>query len=214
MNEFDLSRIYLFKELSQNNLNQISQNCIVKTLPKDAILFYEGDRPEYFTVLLEGIVKLYKTDMRFNQIILHYITAISPIAELVNINDIKYPATAEAITDIKVLQISHEFFQKNILENQQISKELIKSLTSKIMILESVIANNITLNSTARVAKFLFANAKLFSTVKHHEIASILNIQPETMSRVLAKFKSNKIIKADGKGFIVEEPEKLRNYFI
>ena len=42
----------------------------------------------------------------------------------------------------------------------------------------------------AKVAKFLLENEELFKTLKNTQIASILNLTPETLSRTLSKFKA------------------------
>lgn len=214
MSKADLNTVYLFKELSDESLKQISDNSIIHNLSSGNIIFYEGDKPEFFTILLEGVVKIYKSDMRQNEVILHYISAVSPIAELVNIKEICYPATAQTLSAAKILQIPQSFFLEHILNNPKISKELIKSLTTKIMILENVISNSITLNSTARVAKFINTNAKLFSELKHHQIASILNIKPETLSRSLSKLRQEKIISEGSSQIEILNHKKLKDYFI
>lgn len=213
MSKSDLRTVYLFKELSDESLTQIADNSTIRNVSSGNIIFYEGDKPEFFTILLEGVVKIYKSDMRQNEVILHYINAVSPIAELANIKEICYPATAQTLSTVKILQIPQSFFLEHILNNPKIAKELIKSLTTKIIILENVISNSITLNATARVAKFISTNAKIFSELKHHQIAAILNMKPETLSRSLAKLKKENII-SDSLYIDILDIEKLKHYFL
>lgn len=60
------------------------------------------------------------------------------------------------------------------------------------------------LNSEAKVARFLVNNADLFNELKHFKIASILNITPETFSRILAKFKAQNLITLDANNEILD----------
>jgi len=54
-------------------------------------------------------------------------------------------------------------------------------------------------DSSSRVAKYIYDNEKDFFKTKNTSISDILNISPETLSRVLKKFKDNGIIDIDKK---------------
>jgi CRP/FNR family transcriptional regulator len=80
------------------------------------------------------------------------------------------------------------------LGNADFSIEIIKSLTSKIMVLSSLIHKETIFSSEAKVAKMLLENSEIFSTLKYNEVASILNLTPETLSRIFKKMKKEGII--------------------
>jgi CRP/FNR family transcriptional regulator len=63
--------------------------------------------------------------------------------------------------------------------------------------MSQVITNELILNSEAKIAKFIVENSELFGQLKNTQIASILNISPETLSRALGKFKKNNLIQTD-----------------
>lgn len=90
--------------------------------------------------------------------------------------------------------VHFDYILKN-LENKQFSLELIKSLTSKIMVLSALIHKETILSSEAKVAKMLIENVEIFTKLKYNEIASILNLTPETLSRIFKKLKKEQIIK-------------------
>ena len=69
------------------------------------------------------------------------------------------------------------------------------------------------MDSTGRVAKFIYENEDLFSQLKQNKVAAILNITPETLSRVVRKFKEAKIIEIRDNKFILTEREKLKEFF-
>ena len=50
------------------------------------------------------------------------------------------------------------------------------------------------LSSEAKVADLILNEITTFNRIKNNEIASILNITPETLSRILSKLKKEKII--------------------
>ncbi len=90
--------------------------------------------------------------------------------------------------------VHFDYILKNLKESQ-FSLELIKSLTSKIMVLSALIQKETIYSSEAKVAKLLIENVEIFTKLKYNEIAAILNLTPETLSRIFKKFKKENIIK-------------------
>jgi CRP/FNR family transcriptional regulator len=80
------------------------------------------------------------------------------------------------------------------LNDQEFSLGLIKSLTSKVMMLSSLVHKETILSSEAKVADLMIENISIFNRLRNNEIAGILNLTPETFSRILTKFKIESII--------------------
>jgi CRP-like cAMP-binding protein len=72
-------------------------------------------------------------------------------------------------------------------------------LIAKHKILIDVIQKEVILTAEAKVAKFILENSDLFDTLKNTQIASLLNLTPETLSRTLSKFKASGLIEMDEK---------------
>ncbi len=202
--------IFLFKHLNDQQLEKIQQISFLKELNRGETLFWEGDKPDYLYILLDGTIRVFKTDNKGNEITLHYFYPINMIAEVANFENIPYPASAEAETDSIVLAIDFEKFKQELLTDPEISFNIIKSLSDKIRILNDFIVQNMMMDAITRVAKFLYEHEDLFHQLKHNKIASLLNITPETFSRILKKFKQQGIIEKKGKELIIHR-DKLKN---
>lgn len=205
--------IYIFENLDDRQIARLEEISQIRTYKKGEIIFFEGDKAEKLIVLTDGILKVYKSDPRGNDVILHYFYPISLIAELANLEHIAYPASATFETDSQVIAIDYEAFEKEFLKNPDISFSIIKSLAKKLRNLDNVISQNLTMDSTARVAKFIYENEALFEQLRQNKIAAILNITPETMSRVMKKFKGLKIISYEGKQLEVLDREGLKDLY-
>lgn len=59
-------------------------------------------------------------------------------------------------------------------------------------ILAELLHNETIYSSEANIADFLLNNASIFTRLKNNKIASILNLTPERLSRVLTKLKKKK----------------------
>jgi len=192
-----IKEIPFFSHLDEDGLKKLNEISTIKKYNSKEILFFEGEEPKYLHVLLDGIVRLYKTNHKGNQIFLHQFLPISLVAELANFENIPYPATAEFICRGEILRIDYQKLEDDFFKNPDLSLQIIKSLAGKLKIMSEVVTNEVVLSSEAKIAKFLVENEELFSTLKNTKVASLLNLTPETLSRTLTKFKKQELIRVE-----------------
>jgi len=203
-----LRKLNLFKMLNEHELERMAEISSLKMLTRDNILFYEGELPQYFYLLLEGNLKLYKTDLKGNEIVIHYFTQASFIAEMASLESVKFPATAIVMSEeVEVLLIDKEKFLKILQEDAEFSFNFIKSMTLKVKHLELVINRNMVYDAMTKVCSFIEENPNYVITAKNKDIANFLNMAPETLSRILSKLRKLEII---NKKNVVLDDEKLK----
>jgi len=208
---YDLRDVQLFSKLSDEHVAEIKDNSVVRSYSRESIVFYEGDRGEYLYIVIEGTVKLYKTSPKGTQIQINRFEAPAVVGEYACFERMPFPATCEFVTDGRMAMVPYELIYKN-LGDEEFSLEIIKSLTSKIMVLSSLIHKETIFSSEAKVAKMLLENSEIFSKLKYNEIASILNLTPETLSRIFKKMKKEGIIEVDGNHHVhVRRPDALEH---
>jgi|LGOV01.1.fsa_nt_gb CRP/FNR family transcriptional regulator len=203
-----IKEIPFFSHLCEDGLKRLKDISSIKKYNSKEILFFEGEEPKYLHILLDGIVRLYKTNHKGNQIFLHQFLPVSMVAELANFENIPYPATAEFTCRGEVLKIDYKKLEEGFFKNPELSLQIIKSLAGKLKIMSEVVTNEIVLTSEAKIAKFLVENGELFETLKNTKVASLLNLTPETLSRTLTKFKKQGLIRSD-EGFEVLKQDEL-----
>jgi CRP/FNR family transcriptional regulator len=189
--------IPLFSKMSEKNLKALEDISHFKSYNADEIVFYEGDDPGILYILTEGVLRLYKTDAKGNELYIHQFVPTGMVGELACFENINYPATARFITKGQILKIDYKRLEKDFFQNPEVCMEIIKSLTKKVKILSNVIHKEMILTSEAKVAKIIVEHRDLFETHKNTQIASILNITPETLSRILTRLKKAKIISVE-----------------
>ncbi|HIE35546.1 MAG TPA: cyclic nucleotide-binding domain-containing protein, partial [Campylobacterales bacterium] len=108
----NLKKFYLFENLNENQLKRLKDISKKIDYKKGALLFYEGDEPKNLILLIDGILQVYKTDIKGNKIILHHFYPTSLIAEIVNLENMPYPASAEFVTDGQAILIDYSIFEK------------------------------------------------------------------------------------------------------
>jgi len=191
-----LQDIPMFSALGENYIKDLQNAIHVKQYAKDSIVFYEGDESNYLHILMEGDVKLYKTSPKGSQIQINRFSAPSLIAEFACFEKEVFPATCEFVTD-GAIGLLHFDKLYEYLNQPEFSLELIKSLTGKVMTLSALVHKETILSSEAKVADLMIKKVAIFNRLKNNEIASILNLTPETFSRILTKFKKEGIISVE-----------------
>jgi len=189
-----IEEIPMFSNLDKKFHKDLYDSIYIRNFTKHSILFYEGDSSDYLHILLDGQVRLFKTSPKDTMVQLHRLNAPSIIGEYACLEQVPFPATCEFISDKGTVGLLH--FKKVIeyLNDPTFSLSLLKSMTNKVMMLSSLVHKETILSSEAKVADLLLNEKKIFNKIKNNEIASILNITPETLSRILSKLKKSKII--------------------
>ena len=208
--KIQLKDVFLFKDLCDETLSQIEEFTTLVKLSKDNIIFYEGDESRHLYLLTKGIVKLYKTASNDKEIVMKYFHSNELIAEVANFDDIPYPATAQCFTEAEVLRIDFTKLKEVIYQDPKLSFMIQTSLIKKIRNLEKLVSLHVVLDSKERIAKYLCEHTEDFFNTKNIMVAEILNISPETLSRMLRVFKDDGLIDSKAK---TVDTERLKIFF-
>ena len=68
-------------------------------------------------------------------------------------------------------------------------------------------------DGTAKVAHMLINDLQTFNRLKKHEIAYMLHIQPETLSRILNKLTRNGTIEIEKNTIVILNEQELREIY-
>ena len=206
-----LSTSYFFHRLSPEELTFLESITQTKRYPKGKILFYAGERPSVLHILEEGIVKIYKHDSNANEIHLAFFHPSDMIAEMAHFEAIPYPATARCESDVQVHEIHFESFKSYLSENPKLAFQIIRSLTQKIKQLESIVHRSLIDDARTRLARFLLEHEKNLSSFTQRQIAQLLSLTPETVSRIFRRFKEEGWIKIERKKITYIATQSLQN---
>jgi len=177
------------------------------------IIFYEKDAPKQLHLLVRGGIRIYKTTPKGQEVVIHDLYAPALIGELANFEKMPFPATAKALMQSEVVKIDFEKFESQILSDKAAAVLIIKSLCGKLKALEGFIDKEFTKTAEAKVAMLIVESPEIFERTKHNNIAKILNITPETLSRALAKLKNEEIISLEGKKIVIKEVATLKKLY-
>jgi len=210
----NLKHFKFFEYLNDEQIKLLSSFSIKKNYEKGSILFYEKEQPTSLILLAEGILKVYKTDPKNNEVVMHRFFPMTMVAEMPVLEGIPYPASAAFETDGIIIEINFERFKKEFFTDPDIAFLFFKSLSKKIKHLEGVIALNLVLDSTSRLAKYLYDdNSNTLGTLKNYQLAKHLHMTPETLSRTFKKLLELGLLVKDSSEYKIKNREGLRVLF-
>ncbi len=203
-----LKDLPLFSALNEKQLTKLQSDVHIHQYDKDSIVFFEGDESKYLYILLEGTVRLYKTTPKGKQIHMHNFEAPEAIALFVAFEKIPFPATCELLTNGHIGLLPIEKFNA-CLADTNFSTALVKALARRMKLLSDLLHKETVYSSEAKIADILYTNPSIFERLKNIEIAAMLNITPETLSRILTKLKKENIIRIDGHQVTIMDQDAL-----
>ncbi len=210
-----LSSLNFFSSLGDEELEILTSFSSISSYAKEYIIHYEKQESTALLFLLEGVAKAYKIDKYNNEIFLHYIYAPSLISDISNLKKEKILtfSNVSLIEDSKILAIDYSKFKEFFLTKGHLCLEFTNEVIAKSNQLQSLINREFIFSSVAKVAMMLHDDLDMFNTLKRGEISLILNIQPETLSRVLNRLKRDNIIDSKNAKIIVLNKEALLSVY-
>jgi CRP/FNR family transcriptional regulator len=205
-------KFHLVKRPSSDALLKSFSNCKKIIYKKDEFLFHKADPIEYLDLLVEGKIQIFKYDANYNEITLNFFTPVSLIAEWAVINEIPYPASGRFIQDSIVHRMPIREFKSKLDEDISLNHIVINSLVRKIDILNMTINRGLTMDSTQKVVHFLYYSPTDLLDLKQNQIASMLCLRPETLSRILKQLKDKDLIDTDKGRITIKNKEELGNH--
>jgi len=187
-----LQHTTLFSSLNASELNELSKIVKIAHYNQNDILFTQFEISKYLMILTDGVVSIYKHDSKGNEVVIGYFNRNALLAEAATLRKTPLPSSAKFQTDGAVLMIPVDSFEKFLVSHPKLSYEIIQSLLEKIELLQQNIHLNLATTSKEKVLNFYQQNPKLALDLKQYEIASILGMTAETLSRNITKLVKEK----------------------
>lgn len=191
-----------------------------RIVPGKQIIFVEGDDPTHLYFIKKGQVKTYKRfkDGRELSSNLYHDGDFFGYESLCN-GEI-YADNAATLTESEIIQIPKSDFMEYLLNHQVVSKTFISLLSGNVRDKGKQLLQLAYFSVRKRVAEALLQVASKFGdntidscTVKisRDDLAALVGTASETVSRMLADFKEEKLIDKTGNAINILSIEKLRN---
>lgn len=212
-----VSRIAVFGGLQPETRARLVAPATIVTLKHGHPLFRQGDPGTAFFIVVEGWIKLFRITIGGEEAVIHVLTKGESFAEAVAFTGNRYPATAEAVSNARVVRIPADHVVRCIRDTPDIALAMIASTSQHLRLLVQQIEQLKAQSGIQRVAEFLVSLCP--SDCGTHTIAlpydktliaGRLGIKPESLSRTFAKLRAVGV-EVRASHVIVKEVAKLRD---
>jgi CRP-like cAMP-binding protein len=217
----ELRRAYLFADMSEPHLQTLIQGMHDVHLEAGHSLFRHGQPANRFYFLREGLVKLFRLSPEGDEKIIELMRPGETFAEAVMFmgNVGRYPVSAEAVNESRLYAFEQKALLGLLEDSIDATYGLLGSMSRRLHMLVNQIESLTLQNATYRLVAFLLeeiprdvkASPEVQLTTPKGVIASRLAIQPETLSRILAKLRQGGLIEVQGNHITVRDVQALRN---
>ncbi len=215
-----LRRAYLFAGLADAHLQTLLRSAQEISLAAGATLFRHGQPAARFFFVGEGLIKLFRLSTEGDEKIIEIIRPGETFAEAVMFMGLqgRYPVNAEAVSDARLLAFNQKVFLDLLRGSPEACFGLLGSMSRRLHMLVNQIDTLTLQNATYRLVGYLLeqipagvkASSEVQLTTPKSVIASRLAIQPETLSRILARLRHGGLIDVQGSLIVVRDIEALR----
>ena len=189
-------------------------------IAKGSILFKEGDDGEHLYVIIDGKLKLGTSSGDGRENLLSILGPGEMFGELSLFDPGPRTSTATAVTDAKLLSLSHEKVIPWLKQNPEVSLQLLTRLSQRLRRTNKAVGDLVFSDVPGRVAKALIDLGDRFGKttpegllVNHdltqEELAQLVGASRETVNKALADFAGRGWLKLDGRSVLIADVDRL-----
>lgn len=197
----ELESYHPFCNLNKDSIRDLKAIVHFKNYKKQEIVFYEEDKVSDIYFLLEGAVKAYKVD-RFDNEIFFGIFKNGLLNDCKDKDKMATFVNIECLEDSLIACFESDKLRLLFEKSPQILKLFFEESLKRVGVLEEIVQRELVFDSTAKIAYSLYSDLEEFNMHKKQENAAFLNIQPETLSRILKKLHRDGVIQTNSLGKI------------
>ena len=221
IDDFDLSKLPLLSCLSEQEMATVREQC-------DACLFDAGDtilergeldKSVYFMAHGCAHVLNYSSSGRA----MTYATSVQGemFGEMAAIDGLPRSAWVCAISHCKLIKIREEIFMGLVKNNPAFAILVLRKLSSNLRELDQRLINILSLGAEQRVCIEIMSMAqpdpeapgryRVLEMPTHSNFANLIGSSRETVSRILSRLKTERLITLSNKGLEISDRKKLEN---
>lgn len=179
-----------------------------------SLIYMEQDIAEEIFILMEGEVRCYRYDVKGNMVTLPFRQQYDLLGELPEDGMmVPYQESCESESECTLLRISSIKLCKLASTDINIANFIIERLSRRSRMLSKFGCIATASSLSEKVALFVYEHEEHFCSIPISRTASMLNIPPESLSRILKKFRQQRILDNASGHYKVLDKEGLREYF-
>ncbi|GAB6098283.1 Crp/Fnr family transcriptional regulator [Halanaerocella petrolearia] len=211
-----------FSQFEEKVIDSLSQKSLVKKYHQEEILFFDREIVEEIYIIASGRVKISKFTPGGKEKIIHILTAGEIINEI-TLDGKSSSVTAEVIEEGEIISIKMDSLQQIMKDDFALTLHILNSANLKLRQAYRQIRNLGLKKSGARIASRLWKLARDYGkdsqegieidlNLSQRELALMIGISRETVSRFLSKLSNEEVIEVGKNKITILDLEELSNW--
>jgi CRP/FNR family transcriptional regulator len=208
-----LRRSSIFASLNDDELGELADLAIERSFVSNEFIFWDGDTPEWFYIVAEGKVKVLKHSSLGREFIIAFFSPGEIFGEVAVFENKPYPASAQAVSETKVVGIKREDLLSFLANSPQVALRIINVLGERLRDAQGRLRDLAGERVEQRLASVLLMLSTKLGFIlpfTRQEIADMAGTTTETAIRVMSHLKDREIIRSVRGKVIILNEEKLR----
>jgi len=201
-----LAELPHFRDLPPELLERVAALCRELELAPGEPLFVAGQRCDGFFVVRDGAVKIFRHAPDGREQVVHHIGRGQTFAEAALFHHGVFPASASAVGATRVIKVDGPRFLKLFADERALGASMVASLCGWLHTLLDRIEVLTLISAGSRLATYLLrlparevgGELRVELPVPKKDLAAELSITPETLSRLLARWRERGLVRVDG----------------
>jgi CRP/FNR family transcriptional regulator, dissimilatory nitrate respiration regulator len=208
----------LFAGLPADDLEKIAAITVTQPVAKDAYLFREGEPARGFYIVQQGAINVHRVNAAGKEQVIHIFRAGESFAEAALATDRGYPADARAVESSQVLMVQKAGMLTLIKRQPDFALRMLASMSGHLRVLVGQLEDLTLKDVETRMANWLLKRCpappgetpvKIKLNTTKRTLAAELGTVSETLSRTLARFRDQSLIRVQGTTITITSPLRL-----
>ena len=205
-----------FRGLERELVERIAAVCRERTYRPPASIFRQEDPCRGFFVIRRGRVRLFTSTPDGREQVVHSLREGQSFAEAALFNLGVFPVHAEPVADPTVLiEVNGPAFLELFYSERRIAAAMVGSLCQRLLSLVQRVDELSAASAGARLARHILRMPSHGSPItvelatSKKDLAHLLSITPETLSRLLRTWREEGVLAAEGRRLVLHDVARL-----
>ncbi len=217
-----LQRFDILSKLSRNKLTGLAEQSVLRNIARRGIIINGGQQEESLCFLFEGRLQGVDFTLDGREVGLYFVEPGDFCGELGLFDQLGQPESVIALTRSQVLFIPASAFRSALQGSHELVEQLFNRMAGRVRQLSAQRALLGLASTSGRVCGQLWMilqeqnnsgkqPATILNPPTHQELAIMLNLSRESVTRVFQTLQSKSIVQRDGSSrLIILEPDTLK----
>lgn len=213
----------MFRRVSADDRQRLLAVSRIRTYERGDVVFEQGEPSDYFPIVVNGRVKVFRMTPAGKEIILEIFQSGDPLGAVAVYESTPFPASAMALEPTQCLVIQRRDFFELLERHPSLVRSLLTGLTHRLVELTRRLSDLTGGRIESRFARLFLklgdemgrpdaTRGGIFvpMALSRQELADLTGTTIETAIRIMSRWNKEQVLLTDKDGFVIVDGDALR----